>query len=340
VPHLLRVPGRKPAAAGSLSERSILKQISNNNVTELVVEAGKSNISSLAIETPNSAVERFCTLTGSDDSTNWFIINDSIRVRSRPFGESGKGALNIEFPPNNYRFYKLLIYNKGAAPFKIIKVFGSSTPDPAAVSPSYIENPSPLLTQRDSGKFSFIKITQPARYHVEKIALSISGVKYYNRKVELYIPRTGAHPGELLSSFVISNTTDLRFSTPLINADSFLLLVYNDDNLPVKIDEVKTFSSYRNVVAYLENGASYQLIMGNKLAVLPDYDLREGNPELNKNLPQASIGPITAMGNDGKNSIASHDNQIIIWLAISAAALVLGFFTYKLIADMNKKEKA
>jgi hypothetical protein len=46
------------------------------------------------------------------------------------------------------------------------------------------------------------------------------------------------------------------------------------------------------------------------------------------------------MGNDGKNSIASHDNQIIIWLAISAAALVLGFFTYKLIADMNKKEKA
>jgi hypothetical protein len=341
VPHLLRLPGAKLTATGGLSERSILKNISNNDVTEIVAETGKSVISSLLIETTNSAVERFCALTGSDDSANWFIINDSIRVRSRPFGENGKSALIIEFPPNNYRFYKVLIYNKGTAPFKIIKMFSASAaPDTAADLHNYIENPSSSLTQRDSGKFSIIKITQPARYHVEKIALSISAVKYFNRKVELYVRRSGTLPGELLSTFFISNTSDLRFTIPLINADSFLLLVYNEDNLPLKIEKVRTFSSYRSVAAYLEKGEPYQLLMGNKLALPPDYDLREGNPELNKNLPQASIGAITATGDTGKDSASPHHNQRMIWLVISAAALVLGFFTYKLIADMNKKEKA
>jgi hypothetical protein len=345
VPHLLSEAGVTGTVPVGLAEQRILKKNNSDQFTEIVIKTDKSTISGLVIETTNAEVERFCTLTGSDDSTNWYIINDSIPVKPRPYGGGGKSSLNIAFPPNDYRFYKLLIANEGFAPFNIVKVLSSGiSRDAGSVSGSYIENPSPAVIQQDSGRFTFVKIIQPAGHHIEKIALKISGVKYFYRKAELFVPGPRSNisnqPGRFLKSFIISNNSDLQFLIPLINADSFFLVIYNEDNPAIKIEEVRTFSNRHTVSAYLEKGENYHLLMCNNGAVHPDYDLPELNLDLSKSLPEATIGPIILIVGGRETSSSSRNNQRMIWLAILVAAIMLGFFTYKLVTEMNKKEKA
>lgn len=345
VPHLLSQPNSEQSADYLLLDLPVVKKESNNSFTELVVKAIEPNISNLFLKIKNTDAERFATLTGSDDDANWYIINDSIAIKPSKSVDDNTASFNIEFPSNNYTYYKLYINNKGKAPFNIMSV-GTTSIAADGKKPylfSVIENPAPFITQKDSGKVSFIKVFQPASYFIEKIGFKISGVKYFYRRVNLYIPSPAINsinsPGRLLQSFTISNNSTLEFNIPLTNTDSFYLIVYNEDNLPLKLEEIKTYSRYRIAMVYFEKGEHYKMIMGNKNAIAANYDLQQLNLNLKESLPLATIGNIELIKNAGAQSSAKN-NKWMIWLTIILAALTLGYFTYKLITDMSKKETA
>ena len=343
VPHLLIQANSNRSADNLLLDLPIVKKESNTSFTELVVKTIEPNISNLFLKIKNTDAERFATLTGSDDAANWYIINDSIAIKPSKSVDDNIATFNIEFPANNYVYYKLYINNKRKAPFNIMSV-GTTGVAPKGKMPysfSAMENPAPLITQKDSGKVSFIKVIQPASYHIEKISFKISGVKYFFRRVDLFIPPLALNsinsPGRLLQSFTVSNNSTLEFKIPITNADSFYLIVHNEDNLPLKLEEIKTYSLYRRATVYFEKGKHYKMILENKNAIAPNYDLLQLNLNPKEVLPLATIGNIKFIKNTGALSSAKN-NKWMIWLTIILAAVTLGYFTYKLITDMSKKE--
>ncbi len=344
VPHLLRQPNSERSAAKLVLDLPVVKNESNASFTELVIKSAEPNISNLVLKIKNTEAERFATLTGSDDAATWYIINDSIAIKPLKSGDGNTATFNIAFPANNYAYYKLYINNKEKAPFNIMSVGTTSiaTDGKNPLSFSVIENPAPAIMQKDSGKVSFIKIIQPASYHIEKISLKISGVKYFYRRADLYVPSPALNsinsPGRLLQSFTISNNSTLEFNIPLSNADSFYLIINNEDNLPLKLEEIKTYSHYRVATVYFEKGKHYKMIMANKNAIAANYDLQQLNLNLKEVLPLATIGNIELIKNSALSS--AKNNKWMIWLTIILAALTLGYFTYKLITDISKKETA
>jgi len=343
VPHLVVDPNNKTVESPGILDLPIIKNESTTTFTELIVKNKTTDISNLLLKLRNTEAERYCTMTGSDDSRNWFIISDSILIKPGRSVDSSTTEFNIQFPTNNYKFYKLFINNKGKAPFNIdnihtfFTVIQSVNP---GLSFTPIENPVTSINQEDSGKRSYIKLTQQAKYHFDELRFKISGVKYFSRAVELYIPQSGAHsfknPGQLISSFTISNKSTLRFRVPITNADSFYLIIHNEDNLPVQIDEVKTFNSFHIATAYFEKENQYKIVMGNENAATPNYDLQQLNISNKQFLPLASIGVIAAIPQPAIAIISANNNKWLIWVTIGIAAIVLGFFTYKLITEMNK----
>jgi len=343
VPHLVVDPNNKTVESPGILDLPIIKNESTTTFTELIVKNKTTDISNLLLKLRNTEAERYCTMTGSDDSRNWFIISDSILIKPGRSVDSSTTEFNIQFPTNNYKFYKLFINNKGKAPFNIdnihtfFTVIQSVNP---GLSFTPIENPVTSINQEDSGKRSYIKLTQQAKYHFDELRFKISGVKYFSRAVELYIPQSGAHsfknPGQLISSFTISNKSTLRFRVPITNADSFYLIIHNEDNLPVQIDEVKTFNSFHIATAYFEKENQYKIVMGNENAATPNYDLQQLNISNKQFLPLASIGVIAAIPQPAIAIISANNNKWLICVTIGIAAIVLGFFTYKLITEMNK----
>ena len=311
--------------------------------TALIIENKLGTISNIGLGITNTEAERFCSLSGSNDQQNWFVINDSILINPSPSEEKTENIFTINFPPSDYRFFKVHINNKNKDPFLIKAVVCSSSADsPVNDKTKKIENPAVTVLQKDSGRISYIKITQRLPYQFDNITLEPGSVKYFNRRADLFVPDRADHsfsnPGDFLQSISISNNSTLQFNTPLSKGSNFYLLINNEDNLPLKVNAVKTFCNGRYLTAYLEAGVSYRLILGNESSVQPNYDLSNLNSKESDSIPfllAAAPQPIP------KNSIAESDskeNKWILWASIAAALLILVFFTGKMLKEIDKRK--
>ena len=341
VPHILHVPFYDitgPAVTYDLNF-SILENAAGNS--ELVIESRKEIMSNFSLLISNTAAERFCTLSGSNDKKNWYVINDSILLHPLAGDKATENHLPILFPASSYAFYKIVIHNKNKDPFHIKAVVEN-----VVITSSLkklVDNPPPQLQQKDSGKISYIKVTQQQAYQFDHISLQLSGVKYYSRQVELYVPQVGegdfSNPGSLLHAFTVSNNSTLEFRLPLTKARVFYLLIRNEDNLPLKLTRVRTSSGNHYITAYLEEGNKYRLIVDNEDAVLPNYDLSALTMATPDSMGYLAVGKLTAFSTPLTSTGKANNNTWILWAAIAAALLILLFFTFKMMREVDKRKQ-
>lgn len=342
VPHILHAPWYQQTSHYAAYEQKFSIVENSKTNTAILVESSKNVSSNIGLIITNTAAERFCTLSGSDDKDNWFVINDSIVLNPTATENKTENTFDINFPPTSYRFYKVVIHNNNKDPFNIKGVVQYYSPEIRDTLRKLNDNPVVSLQQKDSGKISYIKVIQQQPYHFDNISLQLSGVKYYNRKVDLYIPYTDKHsfanPGRLLESFTASNNSTLKFNILPTKSSALYLLITNDDNLPLTVKEVKTAYSNHYITAYLDSGSNYSLIMDNDDAIMPNYDLSELNTKLSDSTPYLQFGKITAFPENVLPVKSEKKNNWILWTSIIAALLILLFFTFKMIKEVDKKK--
>jgi hypothetical protein len=344
VPHILHAPTPDKSDATLYMDLRLMKKESTKASTIIEVAAGNEPMNNIILVMRNTAAERFCTLSGSDDGKNWFVINDSIIIKPEPDPKETENSFTINFPLNNYSFFRIVIFNNNKDPFDIKDVMHRITASSIDNSSTRtVLNPSCTITQKDSGKISYIKITQQQSFHFDKINIKLSGVKYFSRKVDLYIPGFGNHsfndPGQLWQSFTISNNSTLETKLETSNAPVFYLLIYNEDNLPLKVTEVSTVADYRYVTAYLEKEVHYKLIMDNSSASPPNYDLANVNTKISDSIPFISFGKIIAVQQTPVTVEKIKNNKWILWMAIIAVLFILLLFTRKMVKEVDKRKE-
>jgi hypothetical protein len=340
VPHVLHCPALEKNFDAISRELKFTRTISGA-VTILIIESPETIISNLALTIRNTQAERYCTLSGSDDQKNWFVINDSILIKPDADANSTQNTFLISFPPCNYRVFKLSIINNNKDPFDISKVeTNSSAPVRHHAENKLLPNPVTLLEQKDSGKTSYIKVTQQKQYHFEYLNIGVRGVRYFYRQLDVYIPASATHsydhPGRLVQSFTISNNSTLQFNLPLSNARIFYLAIRNEDNLPLTVTEVKTSYNYLFLNTYLEKGSGYKLISGNLTATAPNYDLARLTAPDAGNIPFLSTGPIAAVQEISPDIMELKKNKWILWACLALVLLILLFFTSKMLNEVKK----
>jgi Protein of unknown function (DUF3999) len=343
IPHVLHVPANEKTDMALIMplKFSIIENSGINTV--LLIEGVQKISNNIGLVITNTAAERFCTLSGSNDKKSWFVINDSVLLSPVPAENETENILRINFPATSYRFYKVIIRNKNKDPFNIRGVVEYATASKVTNRLNkLIDNPVGTIQQKDSGKISYIKISLQLPYQFDNISLQLTGVEYYTRKVDLYIPYNENHsfsnPGQLLQSFTVSNNSSLQFKIPLTKASVYYLLINNEDNLPLTVNEVKTAISNHYITAYLENGNNYTLIMDNEAAVMPDYDLAKLNSKIPDSILFLHVGKITAAEENKLVTTPAKNNKWILWASIAAALLILLFFTYKMFKEVEKRK--
>jgi hypothetical protein len=342
IPHVLHAPAYERTAHDAAYDLKFSITENSGVNTVILIESGKNITSNFGLIITNTAAERFCMLSGSDDKKNWFVINDSILLSPVPAENKTENITRINFPPNSYRFYKVVIHNKNKDPFNITGVVEDvPVSDITNKQNKLIQNPVGKIQQKDSGKISYIKVSQQLPYQFDNISLQLTGVKYYTRQVDLYIPYAENHsissPGHLLQSFTVSNNSTLQFKVPLTKAAVYYILINNDDNLPLVVNEIKTSVNNHYITTYLENSSNYTLIMNNEAAVMPDYDLAKLNSKIPDSISFLQFGKVTAV-EENKITTPAKNNKWILWTSIAAALLILLFFTYKMFKEVDKRK--
>jgi hypothetical protein len=343
VPHALHVPNNEISRA-KLNLELKYSLIENNKINSIFIINEKYRaLNNIELLIRNTAAERYCSLSGSDDNVNWFVINDSILINPTPTETKSVNVFRLNFPLNNYKFYKLIIVNSNKDPLDINKMNSSAeNNEPLFIQNKVIKNPNTTIEQKDSGKISYIKVTQQHPYHFDGISLKISAVKYYVRKLDVFVPTAEKHsfsnPGNMVESFIFSNNSNLSFRIPLTNPRVFYLQINNEDNLPLKVDEVATTINEHFTNAYLEKGDMYRLIMGNQNANLPNYDIAKLNLSISDSATFIETKSVVAFPQkDTKENKKATSSKWIIWTALIAGLFILLLLTKKMIKEVDKK---
>ena len=281
VPHLIRKPNGAAVVEETAINFPIVKKENSTTISKITVKNSAEKISNLVFGLKNTEAEKFGMLTGSDDGKNWFTIIDSIEIKPQKARGNNPATFTIDFPPVYYKYYQLAINNNGKAPFNIISAcnLASTGANTRNSNLESIENPAATFVQKDSGNQSFIRVTQQAAYHFDKFSIKIDGLKYFYRQAALYFPQSATHsfsnPGQQIQSFTIDNNSELKFTVNTSNAVTFYILIQNEDNLPLKLSEVKTFNTHFVATAYLEQGNQYSVLLDNAAAITPNYDTKQ-----------------------------------------------------------------
>ena len=342
VPHVVHFPALEKTNEATLYNLNFTITENNTTNTLILIEPAITKIANIGLVIRNTAAKRYCTISGSDNAINWFVINDSVMIDPTPDITNTKNIFTLHFPAGNYKFFKIIIHNNNKDPFDIKGVVNHSVAITSATN-KFILNPASVIIQKDSGKISYIKITQQQPFHFDNISIQLSGSKYFYRNVDLYIPNSGNHsfsnPGKLLESFSISNNSTLQFKVPLCNAAIFYLFIHNQDNLPLIVNTIKTFNTYGFMTSYLEKNTSYKLILGNESAIMPNYDLTGLNTQIADTIPFLTAGNIVVAEDNSIVSAPAKNNKWMLWAAIGAALLILLLFTKKMLTEVDKRKQ-
>jgi hypothetical protein len=351
VPHIIQtvLPFMNQSA---LKEFPIVSnQLNDSGKTELVVEnkgidlhignTAVLTVSEIVLFIKNNAVSRYAAISGSNDGKHWYIINENILLARSYESDSSYFISSVKFSNADYKYFKLVIDNAKSDPLNILKA-GSYFNLTFQSVISSVSNPPAVISQKDSSDGrSYIKVRQDAAYHIDKIRIDAAGAKFFKRNAVLLLPgndSTVAHRHEPGLSFVLSSGSDNEFSLEKIKTTFFYIIIENNDNPPLQIKAVNTSQSITRAVAWLEAGKKYSLLVDNADAEQPDYDIALFKDSIPANAPAIGIGTFKKTEPAAVAEQKNDNNKWWLWPAIIGAIAILGFLSWKLLADMKKTD--
>jgi hypothetical protein len=348
IPHIINWPGKNLAIENVLFELPVTTK-ENGKTTTLLIVRNKygENLNNLVLNLKNSAANRRAIVSGSDDGKNWFTITDSITLA--PGTNNNKPVLTISFPKVNYAYFKVTIANGNEYPYNIFSV---DTNVPAVSvemlkKKEFVVNPAFSFSQTDSAGFSLLRIKNDAKFQFNVIRPVISSPHFYNRRAKLFSTYMGGPFRSFfytpsLQEYVLSSNNMIGYETALLNDSALYLLIENGDNPPLRVDTFATLQNSRELIAWLEQGKQYQLFFADSHAPDPDYDLQKFREKIPDTLEKLKIGTIKAIVQMPREPSKHERNywRYLMWPFMLIVLLVLGYFTFSLIKDVNKQKKS
>lgn len=308
--------------------------VKDSGRSHLVLEnTSKQDIDGIALVIRNATVSRMAKISGSDDGKSWFTIIENFNFTGGQFSDSTSFILNLQIPKSNYRFFRIIIDNLKNDPLNIIE---AGTYSAAAYSNwlmtssttnllSFV-NPEPQFFQKDSSDgYSYIRVVQQAPYHINTISIEVKSPRFYRRNMQVIV-------GNYSYDFLLIASE--QYSLPRFAAKEFIIRVFNGDNPPLLISGITTYQEKKQVIAYLEAGQQYSLLMGNASVEAPVYDLEHFRDSI-ANVYPLNYEPVQA--NIQSISNRKSNNDLTLWSIIIGVLALLSFFTWNLTRELKRR---
>ena len=330
IPYLLvnSMPAMDTTLLRSL--KIIQNKLNDSGQSVLVIENGKDEkTEGLYLQIRNAAVSRTIALSGSNDVRSWFSIIENVSLEKQFVQNEDKITEYISFPLSSYSYFRLVVYNGKNDPLDIVSVqkFAGKT---FARKDTVLMNPAGSFIRKDSNKITSLVIKNGDNYHIDVVRLKVTGPKFYKRQLDLFAGE------ELKGSFTVSSDTLITLSLPVFNDSIFTIKIYNEDNPPLSITDIRTGQRAEKLITWLESGKSYHLELTNANSAAPHYDLGNFKDSIPANIQEIGFSDIIAAP-IVKKTEADGSKTPWLWPALIFALIVLGLLTYGLTKDMAKK---
>jgi hypothetical protein len=314
--------------------------------SQIIIHNPKKNeISNFQFIIRNADVSKNLKLSGSDDAAHWYVIKDKYRFRSIYNDESTSVIKILNFPNSNYEYFEILIDDWRDNPINIQK---AGYFDTAVEEGKYAVITKPVVEQKEikEEKHSLIKVNFPTKQLINKIHLKIEGAEFYHREAEILVKDSTVYKKKepeyfyrTVHSFIISSNSLNNIYFTDFDTKEFFIRIQNYDNQPIKVSEINVWQLKHYLVAKLKKNKKYFVRTGDIELMGPEYDLKYFKNEIPKKLNSVSTKKIV---NISEKEQAKQEglqvNKLVVWLVIGGIALLLIYFTSKMMKDMGSRK--
>lgn len=341
VPYIIERNIRRNTGTGFQSLEILENKITDSGNSLLILKnTGNDSLIHIQLQMKNAAVSRTASLSGSNDKSQWFIIDNQLRISHTPGTNTDEMVQELLIPKSHYTFYKLEIDNRRNDPYQITAA-GYLKNYITDYSVPEIVNPMPLVAQTDSGKQSFIHIQWDYPLHHDRFIFQATGTKFFDRDLIIYkalidtVPNSG--PGEIIGHFsLISGPARQIIFIPRIKATQFYFIIKNGDNPPLNITDFASRQEKISVVTYLKKDGDYSFFGGDPSANAPEYELEKFRDSLPAEIPSLTYKEPVKYSGIPSTEITQEKTKVWLWPVIFAVLFLLGGLSYRLLKDMKK----
>ncbi|MEN8121402.1 MAG: hypothetical protein ABFS35_13705 [Bacteroidota bacterium] len=302
----------------------------------------KNKISNFQLIIRNADVSKSLKLSGSDDAAHWYVIKDKYRFRSIYTDESTSVIRILNFPNSNYEYYEVLIDDWRDNPLKIER---AGYFDTAIEEGKYAVILNPKIKQEElkEEKQSLVHVDFQTKQLINKIHLKIDGPEFYHREAEILVKDSITYKKKkpeyfyrTVHSFIISSNSLNNIYFTAFDTKEFFIRINNHDDKPIEISGLNSWQLKHYLISKLNKAEKYYIRTGNIEMLEPEYDLKYFKNEIPKKLNSVSIKTIVDISTKKQVKQKGFQvNKLVVWLVIGGIAILLIYFTAKMMKDMN-----
>jgi hypothetical protein len=302
-------------------------------------------IDNISLLIRNAEVLKSARLSGSDDGETWFAVKDKFTLNAISNPTSVNELRGIEFPLTNYTFYLLEISDSTSTPINILK---AGYYDVATTNGIYTEltEDAMSLTTETKNKRTYFNLKFNSLQAIDKVELSLTGSPFFQRSgvVTTKQGRAGKKGTEQydvpLQDFIVRSgqTTVINFSRLKVNDLTFC--IENGDNPALALKKVTAYQLNRYLVAWLKKDEIYSVRFGADNQAAPTYDLEHFRDSIPAKVQVLRINDLRPVGVAAATKPTTiFTSKTLIWIAIGAVIILLGYMSLKLVRETNASQK-
>lgn len=298
--------------------------------------------SELSLKIANTGLTKEYNISGSDDGIHWFgLVMNSMLYDLNDF-QNTYVRKTVSFPNNSYKFLKIEFIDKNSMPIKLLEVgyfIGDEKIEPTTV----LEVFKHKIIEDKTNKKTIIKFSADNLYTVDGIAFNFKNSRFF-RKASVFIKETKSvkKKSEIyrksVATFNLDSNSANSFKWESFQAKDFEIEIENLDNEPLEIKEIKLLQNQIYLITDLHVSKNYEIVVDSTLSK-PQYDLEKFLPN---DLSQLNVIWISNFKKISLNKASKTQKfwqtKWFLWTAIVVAGLIIAYFAFGLLKEIEKKD--
>jgi len=306
----------------------------------------KESINRIQLKIEEDNFDKSIKIEGSDDNKKWFTIREHLRIVGYSNGETKVKYASLNFPSSEYTYFRLTLDDINSARIKIFDVF---TMDIDTRKPgSYSE--LPIVTRKDSlkkqNKTTEITLDLGQNYFLSHVVLFPKKEKDFFRNVNVYCslgkitsPKGVFENWSLEGTGVLRSDDENKFSFFNSNSSKIKIEIFNQDDQPVEIPEIKVFSEDCQLVTQLPVSDNLFLCYGKTNDNSPTYDMAHFEEKIPDKLNAINYGDEVVKASVIAETNPLFKEKIWLWVILGLVILVIAVFSLRML-NASKNEKS
>lgn len=276
--------------------------------------------------------DTYVTIEGSNDEKEWFAIDREQRIISVADNHIRYTSNTIYWPPS--RFGHLRFKVAAAKLLTLSSVNFSLTSKKSGV----FRIVNHTINSSTKNKITELKTVFNSTEYLSKLTIEPEPNQKFYRSYQIetltdsFKTEKGWQPNytTLQSGVISSFKQDTILFEPML-CSNLRVLIFNEDNPPIKVKSITTWSPEVSLVANLKKG-SYAIKYANDKIGMANYDVAHFENEIPIELPKLTIGEEEVLvATENHVEQAWFKNKNWLWAIMLGIVGLLGFFTVRML---------